>query len=129
MNYLHLFLAIGPLLFIGGVVHFVVARSIRGGRTKVTGAIVGWRHSGGGTNVSTPTVQFTTRDGREVTRTLNGSVDIGIYREKPVPVWYDPEDPERFSTETTFLGKPGVFLIGLSVPVTAISWFVLGGLG
>lgn len=129
MSLIQLFAAIGPLLFIGGVVHLLVARSIRGRRTKVTGAIIGWNHSGAGTNVSTPTVQFTTRDGQEITRNLSGSVDIGIYREKPVPVWYDPDNPERFSTETPFLGKPGVFLIGLSLPVMLISWFVLGGLG
>lgn len=67
--------AIGPLLFVGGVVHFLVARAVLAQRVRVTGAIIGWNHSAGGAGVSTPTVRFTTQEGRQVPRSLSASVD------------------------------------------------------
>lgn len=109
---------LGPLVLVSALLHWVAGRSARKKLVKVTGRIGGWDHSGG---VSNPIVEFLTRDGQPVQHRLAAAWDFGIYREKPVPVWYDPADPSRFSTEISFAGKPGLLLFLVSIPLLVLA--------
>ncbi len=79
---------------------------------RVDGVTVGSSPGGAGEPTAT-VVQFTARFGRIVTGTPRSFSDTGFYPTgRTVPVWYDPDNPERFEANVNFFDRHrGLLLI------------------
>lgn len=116
------FAALGPLTLALGLWRWFRLRAWRQRAVRTQGTLVDWEHD----STSAPVVEFTTREGRLVRKLYVRSGDSGYYPVgKPVPVWYDPADPEDFWCEVRRGAQPGVPLLLLSVPLLWMSWRLL----
>lgn len=92
------FIGLGILLIAAGLWRITAQRTARERWVRVDGVFEG--ASVGIENAATSIVRFRTREGREIVGSPRISTDVGIYPEgRTIPVWYDPENPERFETE------------------------------
>jgi hypothetical protein len=82
---------------------------------RTDGRVLGWHHGRQSETKknSRPIVRFETSEGRSVRGMPRWAWDIGIYlqRRKPVPVWYDPADPEQFDARVWPLDRRWMLLI------------------
>lgn len=80
---------------------------------RTDGRMLGWHHARDTRRRSRPIVRFQTADGQSVRGMPRWAWDVGIYlqRRKPVPVWYDPEEPERFDTRVWPLDRRWMLLM------------------
>ncbi len=100
------------LLFVGITIGFLVRKIWRITKsTKTTGVVMNVEVSQGGgqfdssprNTLFTPTVRFQTADGRIVDYTSNISSNLDNYRVgENVPVYYNPQQPEKAIVGTTF---------------------------
>lgn len=68
-------------------------------------------------SAATSIVRFRTLEGREILGSPRTSTDVGVYPSgRTVPVWYDPDDPERFETQVLAADRwigPALIVAGL----------------
>lgn len=117
--------ALGPLLLA-----FAVWRYLRGARlrrewTRVDGQIVSWEHTRlEDSSISNPLIRFTTREGRQVEQVKQWTLDIGWYpKNTTVPVWYDPQDPQRFYAELFGVDRMGCLPLVGALLLMGVSTF------
>lgn len=92
---------------------------------RTDGRMLGWHHGSHARKNSRPIVRFQTAEGRSVRGMPRWAWNVGIYfqRRSPVPVWYDPDDPEQFDARVWPLDRRWMLLI--MVGATLCTMFVI----
>lgn len=105
-------LLMGPGLLVIGLLTMAISRSRRARRVHTKAQVTGYKSgSVGGESTRHPQVEFRTADGRTVTGDQRVSVDIGWYPSGGVDIWYDPAEPQRFTSRRGWWDSPGMLLV------------------
>ena len=121
----------GPGLLVLGLIG-LLARSRRRSRwVRTTGAVTDYSHTwaGGTDSVSSPGVEFRTADGQMVRGRQQFAVDVGWYPTGDVQVWYDPRDPQRFSSSRGWWDGVPVLLVIVGTVFTTFELIVYVAFG